>query len=573
MYDKLLTSPGVWTITLTQGSATATVAGILIATAGAREGDAVLDDDGRVLVIKALTETEITLAWPYKGTTRTIDLLIEMRSINRAVNTASSSAAWAALTRLLNAADLAPNYPVLARQNAPPVGPVDGDRYLVGTAPTGTWAGRGNHIALWSNALAAWQFTPPRDGMSVVLLGTSARLQYNGAAWALDAIGASGGSLTGPLNWAPAVDIASAATVDIGAAGSNLVTITGTVAITSLGTAANGAWRLVRFAGVLTLTHSATLVLPTAGNIVTAAGDWALFVSRGAGTWHCAGYDRADGTPLALVNGSVATAKLADGAVTTVKLADGAVTNAKLANMATALLKGRVTAGSGPPEDLTAAQALGLLGVPGIKNLTRQVFTASGTFTAPAGTTATTVFRITLTGAGGGGMGGQVNNVTGCGGAAACTVIVWATGLVAGQGYTVVLGAPGTGGAANGGAGGTGGSASISINGTNYVAPGGAGGASGAGGSGSSAGANGHLIVSGCDGDDSKAATASWWNSAGKGGASLWGDGGKGGVSQGSGGLPGRAFGAGGGGGSGSTSSHEAGGAGGPAICIIEWVL
>lgn len=354
MYDKLLTNPGVWTVTLTQGSATATVAGILIATAGAREGDAVLDDDGRVLVIKSLSETEITLAWPYKGTTRTIDLVIEMRSINRAVNTASSSAAWAALTRLLNAADLAPNYPVLGRQNAPPVGPVDGDRYLVGTVPTGAWAGRANHIALWANALAAWQFTPPRDGMSVVLLGTSSRLQYNGAAWSLDALGAAGGSLSGPLDWAPAVDVASAATVDLGAAGSNLVNITGTVAITALGTAANGVWRLVRFAGALTLTHGAALVLPTAANIATAAGDWALFVSRGGGTWHCAGYDRADGTPLALGAGSVTTAKLAD----------AAVSNAKLADMAAGTIKLRALgAGSGPPVDGTSAQARAIVQV------------------------------------------------------------------------------------------------------------------------------------------------------------------------------------------------------------------
>lgn len=44
-------------------------------------------------------------------------------------------------------------------------------------------------------------------------------------------------------------------------------------------------------------------------------------------------------------------------------LVDDAVTNAKLANMATATLKGRTTAGTGDPEDLTATQAKTLLAI------------------------------------------------------------------------------------------------------------------------------------------------------------------------------------------------------------------
>ncbi|CEJ09856.1 hypothetical protein BN1110_00127 [bacterium YEK0313] len=354
-YDKLLTAePGVWTITLTQNSRTASVAGILLVTAGAREGDAVLDDEGRILVIKALTETEVTLAWPYKAATRTIDLVIEQRSINRAINTASSTAAIAALTRLQNAADLAPNYPVLSHGNTPPAAPADGDRHLVGIDPTGAWAGRAEHLALYSAATGKWSFTPPQDGMSVVLAGTSARLQYNGTTWGLDALGANGGRLTGPLDWASAVDAASAPSVDLGAVHSNLVNITGGTTVAAFGTAANGVWRLVRFADALTLTHGTSLALPGAANIATATGDWALFVSRGGGVWQCVGYDRADGTPLALGAGTV----------TTTKLADAAVSNAKLADMAAGTIKLRALgAGSGPPVDGTPAQARAIVQV------------------------------------------------------------------------------------------------------------------------------------------------------------------------------------------------------------------
>ncbi len=48
-------------------------------------------------------------------------------------------------------------------------------------------------------------------------------------------------------------------------------------------------------------------------------------------------------------------------AVDTGKMAADAVTNAKLANVATATIKGRATAGTGDPEDLTGTQATALL--------------------------------------------------------------------------------------------------------------------------------------------------------------------------------------------------------------------
>lgn len=49
------------------------------------------------------------------------------------------------------------------------------------------------------------------------------------------------------------------------------------------------------------------------------------------------------------------------GTTATAGIADDAATNAKLANMATATIKGRATAGTGDPEDLTATQATALL--------------------------------------------------------------------------------------------------------------------------------------------------------------------------------------------------------------------
>jgi hypothetical protein len=93
----------------------------------------------------------------------------------------------------------------------------------------------------------------------------------------------------------PFVDLASAATVNFGAQNSQNIRITGTVGITSFGTAAAGTVRNLRFAGALTLTHNATsLILPNGGaNVVTAAGDALTAVSLGSGNWYVLNYQRA----------------------------------------------------------------------------------------------------------------------------------------------------------------------------------------------------------------------------------------------------------------------------------------
>lgn len=109
----------------------------------------------------------------------------------------------------------------------------------------------------------------------------------------------AGGTMTGAINEAMGASIASAATTDIGAATGNFVQVTGTTAITSLGTVQAGTRRIVEFTGALTLTHNdASLILPGAADITTAAGDVAGFVSLGSGNWKCTGYLRADGTAV-----------------------------------------------------------------------------------------------------------------------------------------------------------------------------------------------------------------------------------------------------------------------------------
>lgn len=95
-------------------------------------------------------------------------------------------------------------------------------------------------------------------------------------------------------------NVASAATVDLTTSTTNVVTISGTTTITSLGVPANsGDVRFVRFTGAMILTHNGTNIsLPTNANITTANGDTAIFVSSGSNGWRCYCYNRVNGTPL-----------------------------------------------------------------------------------------------------------------------------------------------------------------------------------------------------------------------------------------------------------------------------------
>lgn len=69
-------------------------------------------------------------------------------------------------------------------------------------------------------------------------------------------------------------------------------------------------------------------------------------------------------------------------------LANNAVSNAELADMATARIKGRTTAGTGDPEDLTAAQVKSLLSIGNVENTALSTWTGSTSITT-LGTIAT----------------------------------------------------------------------------------------------------------------------------------------------------------------------------------------
>ena len=65
--------------------------------------------------------------------------------------------------------------------NTPPATPQEGDRYIVGPAPTGAWQGRTNQIAAFWGGV--WAFVAPGNGWQARLLDDSVTLVHQGGVW------------------------------------------------------------------------------------------------------------------------------------------------------------------------------------------------------------------------------------------------------------------------------------------------------------------------------------------------------------------------------------------------------
>lgn len=159
--------------------------------------------------------------------------------------------------------------------------------------------------------------------------------QYDGAEWIewgrLDIINNAFIPSEGVIAWA---DVASAATVDLGAQASRSLRLTGTTTISSFGTAPSGLRRRLRIATGLTIVHNATnLFCPGAANLVLAAGDVLEVESLGSGNWVVVDVQRAAALPLL---NSMATGRV----LGRVSAATGAIEEIPLGNNAAALSLG-----------------------------------------------------------------------------------------------------------------------------------------------------------------------------------------------------------------------------------------
>ena len=70
---------------------------------------------------------------------------------------------------------------VMSFLNAPPASPAQYQLHIVGTSPSGAFAGHANELAEWDGA--AWVFSTARSGESHLLEDSGQTWHWNGTAW------------------------------------------------------------------------------------------------------------------------------------------------------------------------------------------------------------------------------------------------------------------------------------------------------------------------------------------------------------------------------------------------------
>ena len=274
-----------------------------------------VDAKGRVTLGANLTNAEIVAAVGYTPVNRAGDTMTgtfnQAPTVN--VSAAATSNVGSALGNDINILGAA----TINGFNDAPVGSVRTLKFfaactLVHNAASFVLLANGGNIT-----------TANGDSAQFTSIGTNQwRMDYyaraNGSTTVPDTakLALAGGTMTGALNYATPVTLASAATVNIGAAAANDISVTGTVTITAFDSIPAGAIRKLTFAGALTLTHNATsLILPTGANITTAAGDIAQFTSLGGGNWRCDYYTKVGGVFITTTSTDTLTNKTLSNAV------------------------------------------------------------------------------------------------------------------------------------------------------------------------------------------------------------------------------------------------------------------
>lgn len=87
-------------------------------------------------------------------------------------------------------------------------------------------------------------------------------------------------------------DIASSTTALAVPADGSSFNVTGTTAISAIAQCYTGKIITLHFTDALTLTNGSSLILPSAGNITTQAGDYATFINESTNVWRCLSYPR-----------------------------------------------------------------------------------------------------------------------------------------------------------------------------------------------------------------------------------------------------------------------------------------
>ncbi len=319
----------------------------------------------------------------------------------------------------LRALDAVVQLAVLDRHaTAPPASPADGDRYIVAASPTGAWAGQAGKIAAWQDG--AWAFYAATEGWLAWVADEDKFYVFDGTAWGeLPSGGGSGANLSIANRTASTLDVVSDSGTDatVPAATTSLSGLLTSSDKSKLDGIEAGAD--VTPAALQSRTMVGINATADTTNRLSVSSPASLFNHEGAGHQHKINKNAAADTASILFqtgfsgraemgtagddnfhfkvspDGTAFTeAILIDKTTGLVTLTNKSVGNATLADMPTARLKGRTTAGTGVPEDLTSAQSTALLDpftstlkglAPASGGGTANFLRADGVFAAPPG--------------------------------------------------------------------------------------------------------------------------------------------------------------------------------------------
>ncbi|MDT8858487.1 DUF2793 domain-containing protein [Paracoccaceae bacterium Fryx2] len=238
-----------------------------------------------------------------------------------------------------------------AALSAPPSAPADGQRWIIGPAPSGLWAGRATQIAAWQDG--AWVFYAPKDGWLAWNETTLSSLIFSAGSWT---------SLISALLAAGVADTAFTLTDDADPTKRAVFELSGiTTGTTRTFSLPNTTSELAILAGTQTFTGNKTF-----SGTLTASGT--VTVSAAAATI---------GTSTATATYGLGTGATTTGLTKTVNLGSGGASGSN-----TVVNIGSATAGAGGTTvvntpTVTFANAVTQVGMPQA-NLTAQVLGLGG---------------------------------------------------------------------------------------------------------------------------------------------------------------------------------------------------
>ena len=238
-----------------------------------------------------------------------------------------------------------------AALSAPPGSPADGQRWIVGPAPTGLWSGRATQIAAWQDG--TWVFYAPKDGWLAWNEATLTSLIFSAGAWV---------SLIGALLAAGVADTAFTLTDDADPTKKAIFELAGiSMGTTRTFTLPNTSSELAILAGTQTFTGNKTFTgtLTASGTVTVSAAAASIGTATGTATYGIGTGATGNGVSKTLNLGTGG----ANGSNTVVNIgsATAGAGGTTVVNTPTVTFANAVTAVAMPQANLTA-QLLGLGG-------------------------------------------------------------------------------------------------------------------------------------------------------------------------------------------------------------------